>query len=349
MSKQNVLLNFAGDVVLGDLFETYKSGIGSGIAEKSLDPFLFCREYLKQGDLNIINLESVLSDVSSRKSPWSAIMRGGTSSVDILKKNSIHAVNLANNHSFDHGHEAFSEMLNLLDKSGIKHFGGPRDKFQEEPARAEVRGKKILFLGYYIEESLSILDREQLIDRINRTALKVRREDEVLVLSLHWGSEYSDKPFSWMISAAKRFMDSGVDILYGHHSHTYQGVAKYKNAIFAPSLGNFIFQDYFKKNLRSALLQVELSEKSPVFNTIPIVIDNKGRPNYSKHVEKSIASLNENLARILSKTDDELSLWDKDAAKQVRSGHFKNRLKIKCKILTNPVKYYPFIFSKNGN
>ncbi|MBK7712564.1 MAG: CapA family protein [Bacteroidales bacterium] len=101
-------------------------------------------------DINVINLESVLSGCTSKKYPWSEIMRGSPESVNLLKRNHIHVVNLANNHSLDHGLDAFKELTENLDKEGILHFGGPRDTFQESPASINYNGQNISFLGYYM-------------------------------------------------------------------------------------------------------------------------------------------------------------------------------------------------------
>jgi hypothetical protein len=341
-----LILNFTGDVVLADLFESYSSGIGSRLLKGSFNPFMHFQEYFSQGDINVINLESVLASFSSKKHPRSEIMRGTSTSIDLLKASGIHAVNLANNHSFDHGIEAFNEMVSLLDDAGILHFGGPRDVFQEYPSTLKCEGINISFLGYYIEESMSTQKRDSMIEQIIRNVERFKKEKEILVLSLHWGSEYTNKPLSWMIKSGKRFIDSGVDILYGHHSHTYQGVAMYKNGVYAPSLGNFIFEDRIKKNRRSAMLQVEYKQTGMKYRTIPLFINKEGVPSPLSLVINDVDYLNSKLEFVMGKKSQDLTSWDENAAKQIYIGHIKNRLKIRFKVLTNPIKYFPFILNK---
>jgi len=347
--EKSKILNLMGDVVLGEVFENYKSGIGSRILKENFDPFLQVRSELNKGDLNIINLESVISGRSSRKFPWSEIMRGDPSFVKLLINNRIHAVNLANNHSLDHGKTAFDEMTKYLDESGIVHFGGPRDYFQETPAQILIDDLKILILGYYIEESLIESKRNDLFKRIIKTISRVKSESNLLILSIHWGNEYSDKPLSWILQKGKELIDSGVDILYGHHSHTYQGVSYYKGKIFAPSLGNFVFEDWFKKNRLSALLQVELLQTEFSFRTYPIIIDKTGTPKFYSKLKNRIESLNENLSKALCKSTADLTGWDMTAMQQVKSGHIKNRIKIRLRSMAHPLRYFPFIISRNGH
>jgi poly-gamma-glutamate synthesis protein (capsule biosynthesis protein) len=240
-------------------------------------------------------------------------------------------------------------MVRLLDEAGIIHFGGPRDHFQENPVHIEIAGLKIFLLGYYIEESLQESERNDLLQRILNIVKHTETVGSILILSLHWGNEYTDKPYSWILQAGKDLIDNGADILFGHHSHTFQGVTEYNGGIFAPSMGNFVFQDCFKKNRRSALLQVEFSQSGFRYKTIPLYIDKTGTPYYAPKEKYYLDSLNENLSDAMNKSYAELSDWDKDALKQVKTGHFKNRWKIRLNILAHPVKYFPFILSRYGN
>jgi gamma-polyglutamate biosynthesis protein CapA len=341
-----LILNFIGDAVLADLFEKYKSGIGSRLLKGSFDPFSHFFEYFNHGDVNIINLESVLSDITSKKYPWSEIMRGNPDSIKLLNRNRIHVVNLANNHTLDHGLEAYYELTNNLDKAGIVHFGGPQCAFQISPSSLVFEGQKISFLGYYIEESLPPSERDELIERIIENVKRNKTDNAILILSLHWGSEYSDKPFSWMIDTGKRLIESGVDILYGHHSHTYQGVARYENGIFAPNLGNFVFEDIFMKNRRSVLLQVDFSKTELKHKTIPLLISKYGIPSPSMKAKIGIDRLNAQLEIVVGCKDQDYDLWDKQAVLQAKYGHLKNRLKIRSIVLAHPLKFLPFIFNR---
>ena len=52
---------------------------------------------------------------------------------------------------------------------------------------------------------------------------------------------------------AHAFIDAGVDIILGHHSHVFQSIEHYQGKAIAYSLGNFIFdmeyEKLFKRNI----------------------------------------------------------------------------------------------------
>ncbi len=58
---------------------------------------------------------------------------------------------------------------------------------------------------------------------------------------------------------SKLAIDSGADIVIGHHPHVTQPVEKYNNGYIAYSLGNFIFDQYFsEETMRGFMLKVEI-------------------------------------------------------------------------------------------
>ena len=71
-------------------------------------------------------------------------------------------------------------------------------------------------------------------------------------MSLHWGVDYSFYPTNDQIRMAKLFIDSGADIIMGHHPHTIQPYEKYKKSYIFYSLGGLTFGDY-KKTPQSEL------------------------------------------------------------------------------------------------
>lgn len=343
MDSDKIKINLGGDVVLADLFERYGCGLGTKIKKDSFDPFCNINHLLSDADINIINLEAVLSDQSNRKFPWSEIMKGQPSSVKLLKKNYITAVNLANNHSLDHGRTAYEETLKSLEEEDIICFGGPRDYFQFDIKQIVIKGKKILLAGYYIEESLSISERNTYLQKVLDNIDVTKNKDCFMILSLHWGVEYVDNPTSWMIEWGKRLIDAGVNIVFGHHSHTFQGVALYGDGIFAPSMGNLVIDEEFKDNRITSILQVEILDNNVLFKTIPVFIDPEGKPaeakEYSVYIEQTNNTLRDLLRARLNPAHDSI------INRKSRKGHIMNRLKIRKNVLYKPVRYIPFLFN----
>lgn len=340
-----LLLNFAGDLSLGALFENLGKGVSAKI-EKGINPFEHTRELFQQSDLNIVNLECVFSSVSSCPKPFSDILRCPEGYIRFLKENHVHVVNLANNHTLDHGQEAFEKMRILLKENNILAFGEARDKYQEVPLIIEKKGKKIGFLGYYIEETIAQDEYLSLISIIKDRCKYTKALTDVLVLSLHWGHEYTINPMSWQIKLAKELIvEHGVDVLYGHHSHTLQGVVKYEQAIFAPSMGNFIFDEYLPANRKTGILQVQINNLSQIesFQLIPYYINSDFQPVPAEKLSDYTKTLNKQLNQLLFLPEEDLERWDTTNRKKGKRGHLINRLKIRLLFILNIRNSGPYL------
>ena len=107
--------------------------------------------------------------------------------------------------------------------------------------------------------------------KIKEDIYRIREKVDFIIISLHWGDEYIQKPSLDQIILAKMIIDQGADIILGHHPHVIQGIETYKNKLIAYSLGNFIFDMWMPKTRESILLQIELNKKGiKGFNVVPV-------------------------------------------------------------------------------
>ena len=161
------------------------------------------------------------------------------------------AVTLANNHVMDFGEEAFGKTKEILDTLNIPYFGaGLSTENFNNPAIIEFAGKKIALLGYSCvttspifgntkHSGSAILDLDSIIKDIN----SIRDEVDFIIIQPHWGIQeipfprYSDREI------AHKLIDSGADLIIGHHAHVIQSHEIYKDKHIFYGLGNFIFPD----------------------------------------------------------------------------------------------------------
>ncbi|MDH3308599.1 MAG: CapA family protein, partial [Acidimicrobiia bacterium] len=83
---------------------------------------------------------------------------------------------------------------------------------------------------------------------------------DVVVVSLHGGTEYSstaDRFFSEVVQSA---VDAGATIVWGHGPHVVQPVEVVDSALVATSLGNFIFDQPFPGTYDGVILEVLVTE-----------------------------------------------------------------------------------------
>lgn len=161
------------------------------------------------------------------------------------------AVNLANNHIMDFGEEAFLYTIEFLKKHGIKYFGaGTLAENCNNPAQIIYGGREILLFGYCCESAKPVfgtlqspgsakLDEETVI----RDIKKYKKNDNFVILNLHWGDEHNQCPRYTDVLLARKFIDAGADLIIGHHPHVLQPVEVYKGKHIFYSLGHFLFSD----------------------------------------------------------------------------------------------------------
>jgi poly-gamma-glutamate synthesis protein (capsule biosynthesis protein) len=337
-----VKINFMGDVMFGELLENYHRGLKTVIEKRNIDPFEHVGPVLKEADLNVINLECVFSDTSILEKPFSEILISPERFVRYLTDNNINVVNTANNHALDHGKKEFEKSVGILKNNGINVIGYDTGCFfQEEPVVVEAGERKIGFLGYNIS-NFPDPDKKRSIDRIKVVATGARQSVDTLVVSMHWGEEYTNIPPPYVVEFGKDLIAVGVDILCGHHSHRIQGVLKDRNRIFAPSLGNFIFDQKVERNRITAILQVQMDEDGGLaFRYMPFYMNDLYQPVEAPEYEGYIDEINVYLE----------DCYEKGAAdrhsgtveKNVRKGHRENRVRMRIRMLAHFWDYLPYV------
>jgi LAS superfamily LD-carboxypeptidase LdcB len=96
-----------------------------------------------------------------------------------------------------------------------------------------------------------LLANDPLIREIIKNA---KTQSDVLIVSIHWGDEYKTVHNARQESLAKMAIDSGADMVIGHHPHVIEDIDTYKDKPIIYSLGNFIFDQYFSKNTMRGML-----------------------------------------------------------------------------------------------
>lgn len=144
----------------------------------------------------------------------------------------------ASNHSVDRGFPGVVATLDALDAAGLGHVGTARsaaEDAQPQLYRLERAGRTVTVAhlaatygtnGMPVDAdkpwSVHLLDTEEVVARA--TAARAAGADVVLV-SLHWGTEYRTAPTDAQRDVAARLAAAGaVDLVIGHHAHVPQPV-----------------------------------------------------------------------------------------------------------------------------
>ena len=227
-----ITISAAGDFTLGT-DETFQyAGSFPDEANKNGLPYFVAEldDIFKKDDLSTVNLETTLTN-AKEKAVKKFRFKGDPSYAQILKLGGIESVNLANNHIHDYLQKGYDDTIDTLKKENIGYFG------YENKYITEVKGVKIGALGYEGWDDTSEL-REQVAKDIKELKEKGA---EIILVHYHWGVERSYVPEESQKTLAHYTVDSGADLIIGHHPHVVQGVEEYNGKFIVYSLGNFMF------------------------------------------------------------------------------------------------------------
>ena len=210
----------------------------------------------------VINLETTVtrSDI-----PWQEKdihYKMSPDNIHCLTAAGIDCCVLANNHMLDWGIPGLLDTLEALDKAGINHAGAgcnlrearsPAILETGEDSRVIVFGLGSLSSGIPAEWSaredrpgLNVIE-TQAKDTVRSLANEIgdiKREGDVVIVSIHWGGNWGYKiPSSQKILAHRLVEETGLDILHGHSSHHVKAIEVYKNRLILYGCGDF-FNDY---------------------------------------------------------------------------------------------------------
>ncbi|KAB7709266.1 CapA family protein [Bacillus aerolatus] len=232
VEETTIKISAAGDFTLGTDEAFQYAGSFPDEANKNGLPYFVAEldDIFKNDDLSTVNLETTLTE-ATEKAVKKFRFKGDPSYVQVLELGGIEAVNLANNHIYDYLQKGYDDTINNLKKQKIGYFG------YDNKYMTEVKGVKVGALGYEGWDDTPEL-RLQVAEDIK--TLK-EKGAEIVLVHYHWGTERSYVPRESQKTLARYTVDSGADLILGHHPHVVQGIEEYKGKFIVYSLGNFMF------------------------------------------------------------------------------------------------------------
>lgn len=220
-----------------------------------MEPFADVLPVFQAADLRIGNLEDPLYRSKAPRNKKN-LLGSPPEVVEVLDELGFSVLNLANNHITDQGAEGIARTREILAARGIASFGAGADLEQAAaPAVVRVGDMSFAFLGY--AEPRQDVGAEAAtdtragcvplsLDRMIQDIAAARPQASHVVVSLHWGYQYDRYPAPEQVSLARRLIDAGALIVFGHHPHVVQGMERYKSGLILYSLGNFFFPDFVR-------------------------------------------------------------------------------------------------------
>ncbi|MDX5348057.1 MAG: CapA family protein [Hymenobacteraceae bacterium] len=212
-------------------------------------------------DLKIINLET---SITTHSDPWPGKQiqyRMHPDNVAVLTAAGIDYCSLGNNHTLDWSRPGLLETMQTLRQANIAYSGaGAHLEEARKPAVLKTGKGSVLIFSYGSETAgipvswaatpeqsgVNLLPdlSDKTVHVIKQQVKKVMQPGDVVVFSVHWGSNWGYDIPPLQRRFAQQLIDSaGVDVVFGHSSHHPRGIEVYKDKLILYGAGDFI-NDY---------------------------------------------------------------------------------------------------------
>lgn len=151
-----------------------------------------------------------------------------------VKATGFDACSTASNHSLDRGQAGIGATRRALTRAGVRHTGSFSSRRQQRrPLLLRARGVKVALLAYTQMTNGIPLPHPWSVNvasagRILRDARRARRAGaRVVIVNLHWGSEYQHTPDAFQTRLARRLSRSrAITAVVGQHVHVVQPIRR---------------------------------------------------------------------------------------------------------------------------
>lgn len=233
-----------------------------GIARKKDETYDFrpvlrlMKDRISAHDLAFYNQETILGGVELGVSTYPRF-NSPREVGDAFLDAGFNLVSLANNHTLDRGEKGVLASLEYWAKQKNVLVAGSYHSVEERNnvRTVTVKGTTCAFLAYTTstnglkapkgkEHYVNLYDSETVRGDVERA----KKKADVVIVSIHWGSEYVFTPTEEQTTIAEHLSKLGVHIVIGHHPHVVQPVVMVRDTLVIYSLGNFLSaqKDLFK-------------------------------------------------------------------------------------------------------
>ena len=204
------------------------------------------KSIVKEYDLAFYNQETILGGTSLGLSSYPAF-NSPQEVGEAFTSAGFNLVSLANNHTLDIGKKGVMSSNNYWKtKKDVLTSGSYNTKKERDNIKVkEINGIKYTLLSYTTTTNgikpsndyyVNVYDEGQVKKDIDMVKDKV----DLLLVSMHWGTEYSKEITKEQEDIAKYLSSLGVNIIIGHHPHVIEPIDYINDTLVIYSLGNFI-------------------------------------------------------------------------------------------------------------
>lgn len=236
---------------VGDMHD--ERGISAALAKDPASLLAGVKPAFDEADLVVGNLETAITERGT-PAPKTYTFRAPERFVTALRDGGIDVVSLANNHGMDYGTTGLEDSLAARQNTGMPIIGIGADADEAfAPHTTTINGQRIAVIG-----ASQVLDGNLMAawtagpdkpgmasayeeDRLLAAVRSARRDHDIVVAFLHWGTERQDCPNQRQRDLGKKLKDAGAQVIVGSHAHVLVGGGFDGDTYVNYGLGNFLF------------------------------------------------------------------------------------------------------------
>ncbi len=274
-NENKVRLFLTGDGLLHDSVYTDAEENGSYNFSKQLDEVL---NVVSNYDLAYYNQETILGGTELGLSGYPTFNSPKEFGSYMVSKG-FNLISTANNHCLDQGFTGVQSSRDFWNSQSNVLMSGTNateDEYNAIPS-IEMNGIKIAFLAYCENTNGINPDyswevnyfpghEEEMLNKVSQA----KSENDVVIVSMHWGTEYSHEVNETQYNLADQLTQAGADIIVGNHPHVIQPFQWVNNKPVFYAMGNLISTQLNQENLVGMCAGLDITKQEDG----TIVIDN---------------------------------------------------------------------------
>lgn len=257
-SAEPVSVVAVGDLLLGGSAAPHLERMGYGY------PFLGTGDLIREADIALANLEAPLTESEKKHPDKTYTFRVPPVAANDIGRAGFDLLTLANNHLGDYGDRGVLDTLQALESAGLGAVGaGSVLAAARRPHVATINGVSFAFLAYSNTFPKSFYAKKDspgtapgYFEYVAADVVKASAANDHVIVSFHWGGEKMTEPKDYQVALGRLAIDSGADVVIGHHPHVLQGAERYKDGVIFYSLGNYAFGSYSRNAVTAGLARM---------------------------------------------------------------------------------------------
>ena len=245
--KEEVRILFTGDILLS-------RQVKKEYDYRKESPWKNLKPLFQSADLVIGNLEGAVGTVSDTANfTGSPLFVIDSADIALLSEAGFNVMGIENNHSCDFGYIGKQNTVNQLLKNKIHPVS-----FENSPYFISVKGLVVSIITINTVPDRSNSENLLYSIELQQKMALAKRLSNIVIVSIHWGSELLEWSNKTQQEAAKWLVAQGADVIVGSHPHIIQNQEIIDGKPVFYSLGNHLFDQKYPATKKGLIVEITI-------------------------------------------------------------------------------------------